>query len=135
MAHTNFPVKILTPEGEVFDGPVEMVSTRTSDGLIGVMANHAPLMATLEPTELRLHKSENEILRFAQSEGYLQVGGNQALLLVEEAIPVASLNGEALRERLRAVEAEIAAAPEGSEKRRMAVREKQRTEAFLSLVK
>ena len=39
----------------------------------------------LHPTELRLYTSETEILRFAQAEGYLQVGGNRAMLLVEEA--------------------------------------------------
>src|SRR4051812_40323997 len=110
VAHTKFPAKILTPEGEVFNGEVEMVSTRTSDGLIGIMAKHAPLLAALEPTELRLRKSENEILRFAQSEGYLQVGGNQALLLVEEVLPLDGLDQEMLRERLRVAEQEIAEA-------------------------
>ena len=40
----------------------------------------------LEPTELRLYRSETEIVRFAQAEGYLQVAENRALVLVEEAI-------------------------------------------------
>ena len=85
MAHTKFPVEVLTPEGEVFNDEVEMVSTRTTVGSIGVLANHAPLLAMLEPTELRLYRSETEIVRFAQSEGYMQVADNHALLLVEEA--------------------------------------------------
>jgi F-type H+-transporting ATPase subunit epsilon len=85
MAHTKFTVEVLTPDGEVFNEEVEMVSTRTVVGSIGVLANHAPLLATLDPAELRLYRSESEIVRFAQSEGYLQVAGNHALLLVEEA--------------------------------------------------
>ncbi|HEX3611611.1 MAG TPA: ATP synthase F1 subunit epsilon [Sporichthyaceae bacterium] len=133
MAHAKFPTKILTPEGEVFNGEVEMVSTRTTVGLIGVMARHAPLLATLEPTELRLHKGEGEVERFAQSEGYLQVGDNQALLLVEDAVPVAGLDAETLRERLRIAEQQIAESGEDTERRRAAVRDKKRWELFLSL--
>ena len=63
-----------------------MVSTRTTTGSIGMLANHAPLMAILEPTELRLYKSDSDVVRFAQGEGYLQVVDNRALVLVEEAI-------------------------------------------------
>ena len=104
MAHAKFPVEVLTPEGEVFNGEVEMVSTRTTLGQIGILARHAPLLATLEPTELRLYKTETEVLRFAQAEGYLQVGDNHALVLVEEAYPLADLDADDLRERLRIAE-------------------------------
>jgi F-type H+-transporting ATPase subunit epsilon len=136
VVHTKFPTKILTPDGEVFSGEVEMVSTRTTLGLIGIMARHAPLLASLEPTELRLRKAEGDIERFAQSEGYLQVGNNQALLLVEEVVPVAKLDGEKLREQLRVAEQEIAqAGSEDSEKRRAALRDKKRCEVFLALAK
>jgi F-type H+-transporting ATPase subunit epsilon len=134
MAHNKFPTRILTPEGEVFNGEVEMVSTRTTVGLIGVMANHAPLLATLEPTELRLHTGDGEITRYAQSEGYLQVGGNQALLLLEEVHPADELNAEDLRERLRKAEEDIAAAGENTEMKRAALQDKRRWETFLKIV-
>jgi hypothetical protein len=49
------------PEGEVFNDEVEMVSTRTSVGSIGILANHQPLLAMLDPTELRLYKSDSEV--------------------------------------------------------------------------
>ena len=133
MAHAKFPVEVLTPEGEVFNGEVEMVSTRTTLGQIGILARHAPLLATLEPTELRLYKTEDEVLRFAQSEGYLQVGGNRALVLVEEAYAVADLDADDLRERLRIAEQEIEEAGEDTERRRVAERDRRRWERFLSL--
>jgi len=133
VAHTPFPVEVLTPEGEIFNGEVEMVSTRTTLGQIGILARHAPLLATLEPTELRLYRSETEVVRFAQAEGYLQVGGNHALLLLQEAYPVEDLDTDGLRERLQAAEHEIEQAGEDSERRRVAEREKQRVERFLSL--
>ncbi len=110
MAHTPFPVSILTPEGEVFSDEVEMVSTRTATGSIGVLAGHAPLLAMLDPAELRLHRSDSEIVRFAQAEGYLQVAEGRALLLVEEAHEIDSLNAGELRERLQQAERELEAA-------------------------
>ncbi len=133
MAHALFPVEVLTPEGEVFNGEVEMVSTRTTLGQIGILARHAPLLATLEPTELRLYLSETEILRFAQSEGYLQVGDNHALLLLEEVHPVGELDAGELRERLAMAEVELAQAGEDTERRQVAERDRRRWEKFLSL--
>ncbi len=85
MARTKFPAEVLTPEGEVFAGEVEMLSTRTSVGSIGILANHEPMLASSKPAELRLYRSEGEVVRFAQAEGYLQFAENRALVLVEEA--------------------------------------------------
>jgi F-type H+-transporting ATPase subunit epsilon len=133
MPHAKFPVEVLTPEGEVFNGEVEMVSTRTTLGQIGILARHSPLLATLEPTELRLYTTETEVLRFAQAEGYLQVGDNRALLLVEEARPIEDLDAEELRERLRLAERELEQAGADTERRRVAERDKRRWERFLSL--
>jgi F-type H+-transporting ATPase subunit epsilon len=133
MAHTTFTVEVLTPEGEVFNDEVEMVSTRTAVGSIGVLAHHAPLLATLDPTELRLYRSETEIVRFAQSEGYLQVAANHALLLVEEAHDPDSLDAGVLRERLQQAESALESAGEDSERRRVAERDRRRWEAFLRI--
>ncbi len=85
MARTKFPVEVLTPEGEVFNEEVEMISTRTAVGSIGILANHEPVLALLEPTELRLYRSESDIVRYTQDEGYLQFAENRALLLLKEA--------------------------------------------------
>ena len=101
MARNSFPVEVLTPEGKVFEDEVQMVSTRTTTGSIGVLANHAPLLATLDPAELRLHLSETDTKRFAQGEGYLQVFANEALVLVEECVEPEQIDREAQREKLR----------------------------------
>ncbi|HET9123517.1 MAG TPA: ATP synthase F1 subunit epsilon [Solirubrobacteraceae bacterium] len=133
MAYSKFTVEVLTPDGEVFNDEVEMVSTRTAVGSIGVLAHHAPLLATLDPTELRLYRSDSEIVRFAQSEGYLQVAANHALLLVQEALAPDSLDVGQLRERLAQAESELESAGEDSEGRRVAERDRRRWEAFLAI--
>jgi F-type H+-transporting ATPase subunit epsilon len=117
----------------VFTGAAEMVSTRTTLGQIGILARHAPLLATLEPTELRIYQTETDIIRLAQSEGYLQVGDNRALILVGETHPIAELDPDELRERLNQAEHEIEAAGEDTERRQVAERDKKRWEKFLSL--
>ena len=133
MARTPFKVEILTPEGEVFNDEVEMVSTKTSVGSIGLLANHQPLLAMLDPTELRLYKSESEIVRYAQGEGFLQMTGDRALVLVDEVFKVDDLNAGDLRDRLKRAEDEISKAEEGTEELRAAEREKRRYEAFLKI--
>ena len=135
VARTPFQVEVLTPEGEAFNDEVEMVSTRTSVGSIGILANHAPLLGMLDPTELRLYKSESDVVRYAQGEGFLQVYGNRALLLVDEIFEIDELNSGDLEERLKRAESEIEKAEEGTEELRAAERDKRRYEAFLELAK
>jgi F-type H+-transporting ATPase subunit epsilon len=131
--HETFPVEVLTPDGEVFADEVQMVSTKTTIGSIGVLANHAPLLAMLDPTELRLYRSDSDVVRFAQSEGYLQVANNRALLLVEEAHDPGSLDAAQLRDRLQQAERELDDAGEDSERRRVAERDTRRWGAFLRI--
>ncbi|HEX4838790.1 MAG TPA: F0F1 ATP synthase subunit epsilon [Solirubrobacteraceae bacterium] len=133
MARTKFPVEVLTPEGEVFKEEIEMLSTRTSVGSIGILAGHEPLLAQLEPTELRLYRSESEIVRFAQAEGYLQFAENRALLLVEEAIAPDALDRPAFETRLADARAAGERAQEGSEEQARALRDIRRYEAFLAV--
>jgi len=133
VAHEKFPVEVLTPEGEVFNDEVEMLSTRTAVGSIGILANHTPLLAMLDPTELRLYRSESDVVRFAQGEGYLQVADNRALVLVEEAHDPDSLDVSDLKDRLSQAEDELERAEEHSERRRVAERNKRRFEMFIKI--
>jgi F-type H+-transporting ATPase subunit epsilon len=133
MARTTFPVEVLTPEGEVFSEEVEMLSTRTSVGSIAVLANHEPLLAMLEPTELRLYRSEQEIVRFAQAEGYLQFGENRALVLVEEAIAPERLDRATFEAKLADARQAAERAEDRSEEKGRALRDIRRYEAFLAV--
>ena len=133
MARTPFKVEILTPEGEVFNDEVEMVSTKTTVGSIGLLANHQPLLAMLDPTELRLHRSDSEVLRFAQGEGFLQMSGTHALVLVDEVFPIDQLDAGTIADRLREAEQRAERADEDSEERRQAERDRRRYEAFSKL--
>jgi F-type H+-transporting ATPase subunit epsilon len=139
MARSTFPVEVLTPEGKAWEGEVEMISTRTAVGSVGILANHAPLMAMLEPAELRLYESGSEnpdtatTVRFAQGEGYLQVVDNSALLIVEDAVRPEDLDRPALEARLKEAQDGLGRAEDRSEERSRLRREVRRVEAFLAV--
>jgi F-type H+-transporting ATPase subunit epsilon len=133
MAHSKFPVEVLTPEGEVFSEEVEMLSTFTTVGSIGILANHEPMLARLEPTELRLYRSEDDIVRFAQAEGYLQFAENRALILVEEAIAPDQIDRATFETKLSEARGVAERAEEGSEEQARGLRDVKRYEAFLKV--
>ncbi len=128
-----FEVEILTPEGEVFNGEVSQVSTRTAGGEIGILANHAPLLAALKPTELRLFEGDGEPRRYAQAHGWLQVFGNHARLLVEEAIAPEDLDAGTLKEQLADAEQRFSEAEDKSGAQTRAQKDRDRAEAFLAI--
>jgi len=131
--HEKFRVEVLTPEGGVFDDEVEQISTRTQVGSLGILARHQPLLGLLEPTELRLYRTESDVVRFAQGEGYVQVTPDRVLLLVEEATPPEQLDRADLEARLREDEQEMGASGEDSEAQRRAARDAKRWRAFLEV--
>ena len=133
MARTPFKVEVLTPEGEAFNDEVEMLSTRTDVGSIGILANHAPLMAILEPTELRLYRSESDIEHFAQGEGYLQVADNHALVLVDEIMRPDDMDRSDIEAKAKEAREAAERAEEDSEEKRRHERDARRYEAFLEV--
>ena len=128
-----FSVEVLTPEGEVFRGEVVQVSTRTMVGEIGILANHAPVLAALKPTELRLHLSGSEVERYAQAHGMMQVFANHAQILVEEAIPPDELDSGALKQELEDAERRLKEADEESAAAVRAEKDRDRIERFLEI--
>ena len=126
-------VEVLTPEGEVYSGEARQVSTRTEVGEIGILANHTPLLAALLPTELRLRLSDSETRRYAQAHGWLQVFGNRARLLIEEAIAPEDLDAATLKEQLADAEQRLSEHEKGSADYARAKKDRDRAEAFLAI--
>lgn len=126
-------VEVLTPEGEVFSGDVVQVSTRTMTGEIGILANHAPVLAALQPTELRLHVSDSEVKRYAQAHGMMQVFANHVQVLVEEAVAPEDLDQGSLKEQLDDADRRLKEADEDSAAATRAQKDHDRAEKFLEI--
>jgi F-type H+-transporting ATPase subunit epsilon len=125
--------QVLTPEGEVFSGELQMLSTRTTVGEVGILANHIPMIARLLPAELRLHKSDSEVESYAQGEGWLEVFANRARVLIAEAKSPDELDASELKQRLEDAEQSLKDAEEGSAAAEQAERERARCEAFIQI--
>jgi F-type H+-transporting ATPase subunit epsilon len=105
--HPRFDVALVTPEGAVFDGEAEMLIVPGAAGEIGVLARHAPLVATLKAGSTRVHLGENEILEFATGPGFFKVELDRALALVDDAVNVKEIDDERARAQLEAAKSEL----------------------------
>ena len=105
--HPKFDVTLVTPDGPAFDGEAEMVVVPGAAGEIGVLARHAPLVATLKAGSTRVHLGENEILEFATGPGFFKVELDRALALVDDAVNVQEIDDARAQAQLEAAKAEL----------------------------
>jgi F-type H+-transporting ATPase subunit epsilon len=106
-AHPNFDIALVTPDGPVFDGEAQMIVVPGAAGEIGVLARHAPLVATLKAGSTRIHVSETEIVEFATGPGFFKVELDRALALVDDAVNVTEIDDERARVQLDAAQLEL----------------------------
>jgi F-type H+-transporting ATPase subunit epsilon len=107
-AHPRFDVALVTPDGPVYQGEAEMLIVPGQAGEIGVLARHAPLVATLKAGSTRVHLGSNEVLEFATGPGFFKVELDSALALVDDAVSVKEIDDVRAREQLEAAQAELA---------------------------
>lgn len=77
-------LNVVTPDGTVFEGQVELVSVKTTDGEIGIMPMHIPLVSPLEIGPVRVTK-ENKKELIAVSGGFVEVRPDEVNILAESA--------------------------------------------------
>ena len=78
-------VRLLTPEGPLFDGVAQMVIVPSVAGEVGILARHAPFIAQLRVGDVRIHQPDGTVVVFATTEGYSAVEEDHLLVLVEQA--------------------------------------------------
>ena len=107
--------EIMTPEGPAFSGEAEMIVVPGTDGQLGVLPRHQPIVAHLDSGEIRVRISSNEWRSFATSDGYFSMQGNRALVLVEGAVPTEAIDLVAAQALADDARARIALAEGGDE--------------------
>jgi F-type H+-transporting ATPase subunit epsilon len=109
-----FEVSLVTPEGAAYEGEAEMVIVPGAAGEIGVLARHAPLIATLKAGSTRIHPGDSaEVREFATGPGFFQVLQDRAIALVDDAVEASQIDDARAREQLEAAQAELAAIDAG----------------------
>jgi F-type H+-transporting ATPase subunit epsilon len=103
-----FALSLVTPEGPAFEGEVEMLIVPGAAGEIGILARHAPLVATLQAGGMRVHiRRDEEIREFATGAGFFKVEQDRALALVDDAVDAHEIDPERAREQLEEAQSEL----------------------------
>jgi F-type H+-transporting ATPase subunit epsilon len=108
-----FSVSVVTPDGPAYEGDAQMIIVPGAAGEIGVLARHAPLIATLKAGSTRVHLSDTQILEFATGPGFFQVLQDRAIALVDDAVEAAKIDHVRAQEQLDAAQAELEAIERG----------------------
>jgi F-type H+-transporting ATPase subunit epsilon len=108
-----FSVSVVTPDGPAYEGDAQMIIVPGAAGEIGVLARHAPLIATLKAGSTRVHLSDTEILEFATGPGFFQVLQDRAIALVDDAVEAGKIDPARAQEQLDAAQTELAAIESG----------------------
>ncbi|HVW88126.1 MAG TPA: ATP synthase F1 subunit epsilon [Gaiellaceae bacterium] len=111
--HKQFSVSLVTPDGPAYEGDAQMIIVPGAAGEIGVLARHAPLIATLKAGSTRVHVSDTEVLEFATGPGFFQVLQDRAIALVDDAVAARDIDDARAREQLETAQAELEAIERG----------------------
>src|SRR3982750_2926255 len=108
-----FSVSVVTPDGPAYEGDAQMVIVPGAAGEIGVLARHAPLIATLKAGSTRVHVSDSQILEFATGPGFFQVLQDRAIALVDDAVEAEKIDADRAQRQLDDARAELEAIERG----------------------
>ena len=106
--------RVITPEKVLYDGEADLVVARIADGDIGVNVDHAPVVSTVEPREVRIYQDDERYV-FATSDGFFKVSENLVQILVEEALPPDEIDVEEAEDRVEQAENELSEISEEDE--------------------
>lgn len=110
----SFSVSLVTPDGPAFEGEAEMIVVPGAAGEIGVLARHAPLIATLKAGSTRIHPGGGSaVLEFATGPGFFEVLEDRAIALVDDAVEASQIDDARAREQLEAAQKELEAIDRG----------------------
>ncbi|MGF1470482.1 MAG: ATP synthase F1 subunit epsilon [Rubrobacteraceae bacterium] len=98
--------RVITPQDTIFDGEVQRVIARISDGEIGVLVDHAPTISTVEIGDVRILQND-ETTVYATSDGFFKVSENLVQILVEEAMLAEEISVDEAEERVQNAEQEL----------------------------
>ncbi len=108
-----FSVSLVTPQGAAFEGEAEMLIVPGAAGEIGVLARHAPLVATLKAGSTRVHVTRDDVREFATGPGFFKVELDRAIALIDDAVPAREIDDERARTQLEQARAELARVERG----------------------
>jgi F-type H+-transporting ATPase subunit epsilon len=107
---------LVSPERLLLSEDAEMVTIPGTEGDMGVMAGHMPLISTLRPGLIDVKGGTEGDIRFYVLGGFAEITGTKMTVLAEEAVPMSELDRASLDKRITAAEQDFLLAPSDNEK-------------------
>ncbi len=111
-----FQCKLVTAEQPYFDGECEALKIPAFDGLMGVYADHAPFVTELGTGVAEVQVTENEMLKFAVQNGFIQIVDNEVTVVAERMIKPNEIKTDELKSKLEEMKKKILAGEDLEEK-------------------
>src|ERR687887_1318830 len=104
-----FDVSLVTPDGPAYEGEAELIIVPGQAGELGVLARHAPLIATLKAgsTRIYLDWDADDVREYATGPGFFQVLEDKAIALVDDAVLADEIDHERAQQQLEEARAEL----------------------------
>ena len=104
-----FDVSLVTPDGPAFEGEAEMIIVPGAAGEIGVLARHAPLIATLKAgsTRVYLDRDSEDVREYATGPGFFKVEQDRAIALVDDAVLAKEIDDARAQAQLEEAQREL----------------------------
>src|SRR4051794_23709835 len=93
-------VELVAPDRKIWTGEAEMVIARTTEGDIGILPNHEPVLAVLVESPVRIKRSAEDELVAAVHGGFLSVSRNGVSVLAEVVELAEEIDGGRARQAL-----------------------------------
>ncbi len=107
---------LVSPERLLLSEEAEMVTVPGTEGDMGVMAGHMPLISTLRPGVIEVKGGTNGDKRFYVIGGFVEISPSKLTVLAEEAVPVAEMDSATLDQRIKNTEEDVALAKNDAER-------------------
>ena len=117
----NFHFDLVSPEKLLFTGEVEQVDLPGSEGDMGVLADHAPLVTTLRPGIIVVHREGGD-MRVVVNGGFAEVGPGGLTVLADMAVPIEEFDRSVLATEIKDTEEDVADSTDGWQRDKLAHR-------------
>lgn len=117
-----FTLEVVTPGASAHDGSATSLQVPAWEGYLGVLANHAPLLAVLKPGVVTV-KNNDKTDFFAIKGGFMEVAENKVVILADDFVAAAKVKRSEAESELEAAEASIGAVKGDTADERAQVRE------------
>ncbi|MDR0815505.1 MAG: ATP synthase F1 subunit epsilon [Bacteroidales bacterium] len=76
-------LEVITPQKTVYSGEVNLVKVPGSNGSFEILKNHAPVISTLSPGELKFDAEDGQVVHYKTGNGVVEVKRNRVIVLVD----------------------------------------------------